>query len=152
MNIIWAAIALVVSIECFVEQDPVLQCKHGLVTDARFSSIKRHLSLSTHCETTPDMLADPTFPNEEQQKAIAQWMSAHSECHSRAQPRPSESTSSALAGRLDEIESAMIFDAADLYQRRISFGEFNQRRQALWTNSSGEAGGTSPPLRSKTTQ
>jgi len=115
MNIIWAAIALVVSIECFVEQDPVLQCKHGLVTDARFSSIKRHLSLSTHCETTPDMLADPTFPNEEQQKAIAQWMSAHSECHSRAQPRPSESTSSALAGRLDEIESAMIFDAVDLY-------------------------------------
>ena len=151
MKIILAAMALVASIECYAEEDPFLKCQYRLLTDEKFSSLKQHLSLGTHRETTPEMLRDPTFPNEQQQKAIAQWMSAHSDCQSRSQLPTSESGPPALASRREELESAMISDAADLYQRRISFGEFNQRRQVLWARNGGEASKIRQPLRSETT-
>ena len=123
---LFAVIVLSISVHCYGQQDPALECQYGLEADHRFDSIKQQISLSTSDKTTSEMLADESFPNETQQRAIGMWMTEHSECQRLS--LSAGAASSAGNKGLDEKQETFIWHTIEIYQGRLSFGEYNRRR------------------------
>lgn len=103
------------------DQDKTLQCLKGLEKDARFAPIKSHLALDGQDVEKPEMQADKSIPNEQQKRAIADWIDARSLCVN-------------LMPRKIFVDQHLVFLSIvpDLYNGQASFGEFNKKWRTLF--------------------
>lgn len=111
-------------------QDKTSQCLEKLKNDGRFSSIANHLALDGQDTASSQMLADETRPDELQQSAIADLIDARSECLNFSPTQLSVSLHLAFVGIVP-----------DLYNGKMTFGEFNKKWRVLFeqiTKSPGE--------------
>lgn len=126
-----ALLALVLAAPAaFAQQDPSVGCMQSLREQPRFEAIKAKISLGRVRDSTFAMLADTTLPDEAERQAIAAWATARADCV-RLGDDFRKSWPPQLASLAVEAESRMTAEAVDLYQQKITFGEFNKRRQAL---------------------
>ena len=102
-------------------QDKTSQCLEGLKNDGRFASIANHIAVDGQDTATPQMLADETHPDERQLSAIADLIDARSECVNFSPTQLSISLHLAFVGLVP-----------DLYNGKITFGEFNRRWRVLF--------------------
>ncbi|MGC2049424.1 MAG: hypothetical protein WA635_12545, partial [Gallionella sp.] len=111
-------------------QDKTSLCLEGLKNDGRFSSIANHLVLDGQDTASPQMLADETRPDELQLSAIAELIDARSECVNLSPNHVSISLHMTFLGLVQ-----------DLYNGKITFGEFNKKWHLLFeeiTNAPGK--------------
>lgn len=102
-------------------QDKTSKCMEGLKNDGRFSSIANHLVLDGQDTASPQMLADETHPDIGQLSAIAELIDARSECVNLSPSKVSISLHLAFVGLVP-----------DLYNGKITFGEFNKKWHLLF--------------------
>lgn len=110
-------------------QDKTSQCLEGLKNDGRFSSIANHLTLDGQDTTSPPMLADETRPDEQQLSAIAELIDARSECVNFS---PNPVTIS--------LHMAFLGIVPDLYNGKLTFGEFNRKWRVLFEENTKSPG------------
>lgn len=112
------------------DQDKTSVCLEGLKNDRRFSLIANHLVLDGQDKATPQMLADETRPDIRQQSAIADLIDARSECVNLSPNKVSIG-----------LHLAFLSTVQDLYNGKMTFGEFNKKWNMLFgeiTKPSGE--------------
>ena len=130
MRIILLVVSLFISGYSFAGvQDKTSQCLEGLKSDGRFSSIANYLALDGQDTASPQMLADDARPDELQQSAIADWIDVRSECVNFSPTQLSVSLHLAFVGLVP-----------DLYNRKITFGEFNKKWRVLFEETTKEPG------------
>jgi hypothetical protein len=127
MRIIVLAIFMFISCQTFAgTQDKTSQCLKGLKKDARFSSIAGHVALDGQDVTKPKMLSDKTKPNDDQKRAIADWIDARSLCVNLSPTKSSV-----------DLQILFMSIVPDLYNGQATFGEFNNKWHTLYKESSG---------------
>ncbi len=128
----WAILCfLAFSYICHAQEDPGLTCNKGLATDAKFATLTRKTSLVSASDLTFEMLADQTFANKKERKAIAIWMQAKDECIKSAQDFRQSNYPPQIRALITEADGSLKALAVDLYNDKITFGEFNRRYQVL---------------------
>ncbi len=110
--------------------DPVINCIRGLMTDERFSTIAGKISLGP-TETTFAMLADDSRPTDSERAAIGAWAEARDNCVKGGlawaeRAYPAELLALGLQG-----EHALLALTVELVNKKITYGEYNKRRQAM---------------------
>ena len=122
MRIALLLVSLLISGYSLAEvQDKTSLCMEGLKNDGRFSSIANNLALDGQDTATPQMLADETHPDIRQLSAIAELIDARSECVNFSPSQVSISLHFAFLGAVQ-----------DLYNGKMSFGEFNKKWHVLF--------------------
>lgn len=102
-------------------QDQTSRCMEGLKRDGRFSSIVSHMVLDGQDTASPQMQADETHPDANQLSAIAELIDARSECINLTPSQLSISLHLAFVGLMP-----------DLYNGKMTFGEFNRKWHVLF--------------------
>ena len=102
-------------------QDKTSLCMDGLKNNGRFASIANHLVLNGQDTASPGMMADATHPDDRQLSAIADLIDARSECINLSPNQLSISLHLAFVGLVP-----------DLYNGKITFGEFNNKWHLLF--------------------
>ena len=118
-------------------QDKASQCMEGLKKDGRFSSIAGHMVLDGQDTASPQMEADETYPNALQLSALAELIDARSECINLSPGPVSINLHLAFVGLMP-----------DLYNGKMTFGEFNRKWHVLFEEIS-KAPGKMPDQHSK---
>lgn len=122
MRITLLVVAMFISGYSFAEaQDKTSQCLKGLENDVRFSSIKDHVAVDGQDVTNPQMLTDKTIPDEQQKRAIADWIDARSLCVNLSPIKVSV-----------DLHILFMSIVPDLYNAQTTFGEFNKKWRALF--------------------
>ncbi len=136
---------------CDAQQDALTKCLAGLETDARFAAIAGKIALGARADAAPEMLADMSTAAGKQVRAVADWTAARSECVSAEAAFGNASYRPPLQSFRLEAESGIIEAAADLHDRRLSFGGFNRRRQAIAVELRGRIAGLSRQIQAQRT-
>lgn len=138
MRVALLVVSLFISAHSFAgAQDKTSQCLEGLKNDGRFSPIAGHLALDGQDTASPQMLADGARADVRQQQAIAEWIDARSECVNFTPTQVSVGLHMSFLGIVP-----------DLYNGRMTFGEFNQKWRTLFeeiTKTPGGMPGNPPP-------
>jgi len=122
MRITLLIVFMIISGHSFAEaQDKASQCLRELEKDARFSSIARQVVLDGQDVTSPQMLDDRASPDEQQKRAIADWIDARSLCVNREPVK-----------RSVDLHILFLSIVPDLYNGQATFGEFNKKWHALF--------------------
>ncbi len=124
-------------------------CLSRLETDSRFAAIVGKLVLGARADATPAMLADLTAPAGRQVPALADWTAARSDCIGAEAAFGNASYRPPLQAFRLEAEGDIIEAAADLHDRRMTFGEFNRRRQAIDVELRGRISGLSRQIQAQ---
>lgn len=124
------AFLLVVATSCFAQQDPSAVCNRDLAADARFASIADKLPLAGISEMTFEMLANEKSPNAKEQKAIADWVSSHKECTKLGEAFRQQNYPPQVIALLIEADNSVVAVAADLFNRKLTYGAANKRMQS----------------------
>lgn len=107
--------------------DKYAQCMDGLKTDPRFSSLAGHVALDGKGAPDRKLLRDKSTANEQQKQAIADWIDARAQCvNFAAGAGPAPVT----------LHMAFVSIVPDLYNGKMSFGDFNGKWQALYKKES----------------
>jgi hypothetical protein len=122
-------VAAILARPCLAQQDPLVDCLKGLAADTRFTPIAAKLAINAATDTTFPMLADQTIANGAEQKAISDWATARAECVKGGEAHWQQHYPPQLHALAIEAENMMMALAVDLYNKKITFGEFNKRRQ-----------------------
>ena len=101
--------------------DKFFRCMEGLKKDSRFSSIANHVALEGQGTASRKILSDKMRPDEQQKQALTEWIDARSQCVNLS-PNPA----------WVNLHMAFVDIAADLYNGRTTFGEFNKKWQTLY--------------------
>jgi hypothetical protein len=128
---------------CHAQQDALTSCLAGLETDPRFTAIAGKLATGARPDATPQMLDDLTTATGKQVRALADWTAARSECVRAEAASGNASYRPPLQAFRLEAEGEVIEAAADLHDGRITYGEFNRRRQAIDAALQGKIAGLS---------
>jgi len=106
-------------------QDKTSICLKELKSDARFSSIARHVALDGQDVTKQKMLTDKTKPDDQQKQAIANWIDARSLCVNLSPTKTSV-----------DLQILFMSVVPELYNGQLTFGEFNNKWHALFKEAS----------------
>lgn len=116
---------------CQAQQQSLALCMDKQVADPAFAILAGKLALGAVTSTTPGMVADISLANTKERDAIAKWAAARAECIKADSRYGNEIYRPPLQAFGIDAENRLIAAAVDLYDRRISFGEFNRRRLAI---------------------
>jgi len=131
MNAILAFVALMIaSFACFALDDASDSCDAASANDARFALIASKLPLAGASLVPFQMLANESRPNPKEQKAIAEYVSAHRECVRRAEAFRTRNPAH-INAMLSEGENKIIAAFVDLYNKKLTYGAANRRLQAI---------------------
>ena len=136
---------------CAAQQDSLAACLDKLVPDPAFGLLAGKLALGTATSATPAMIADASLANNKERPVIADWAAARAEClkansrYGNAVYRPP------LQAFGIDAENKVMAAAVELYDRKISFGEFNRRREAIAEERRGKAAQLSRQIQAQTT-
>jgi len=129
-------ISLLVVFSCagYAQEDPIAACLERIVGDKRFASIRGKVALGDASDTTFAMYSNESFATQADRAAIAGWSEARVECAKAGESHRQKERGPLTAAFILEGEHALVSLAVDLYHRRISYAEFNKRRQAAADN------------------
>ena len=115
----------------YAQEDPTITCLKNFVGDQRFSPIENKLSLADARDTTFEMLANQALPSKKEQEAIAAWVTARKECVKEGDAFHRQNYPLQIVTIVTEGENNIGAIAADLYNRKLTYGNFNKRRQGI---------------------
>jgi hypothetical protein len=124
---------------CAAQQDALAACLNGLSSDPGFTLLANKLVVGVVTTSTPAVAADASLATNKELPVIAQWAAARAEClradsrYGNAIYRPPLQTFGI------DAENKVLAAAVELYNRTISYGEFNQRRHAIAEEFRGKA-------------
>ena len=116
---------------CAAQQDELASCLNSLSADPAFAVLTGKLAVGVVTSTTPAMAADTSLANNKELPVIAKWAAARAECvkadsrYGNAIYRPP------LQAFGIDAENKVLAAAEALYDKAISYGEFNRRRKAI---------------------
>jgi hypothetical protein len=131
MRLLALTLLLVMHGLCAAQQGSLASCLDKLAPDPAFALLARKLALGMATGATPAMVADTSLANNQERPVIAEWAAARAEClkadsrYGNAVYRPP------LQAFGIDAENQVMAAAVELYDRKISFGEFNRRREAI---------------------
>lgn len=124
------AILLAVSVTVHAQDDPTVTCLGKLPANKKLTPIVSKLAVSVVTETTFPMLADQSRPNELEKRAIADWAAERNECVKAGDDYWRRTYPPQIHALAIEAENTLMALAVELYNGKVTFGEFNKRRQA----------------------
>lgn len=114
----------------YAQQNPAGLCLEGLVTDSRFITIAEKVAINAVEDTTFAMLANQSLANERERKAISEWVTARAGCIKAGSAYLQQTYLPQIYAWIQESENSLLATAIELYNGKLSFGEFNRRRKA----------------------
>ncbi len=114
-----------------VNNDPTIICLRKLSGDQRFGPLANKLPIVEVRDMTFEMLANQALPNKKEQGAIAEWINARKECVKAGDAYHQQNYPPQLTALLTGGENSAAGLAADLYNRKLTYGAFNKRRQEI---------------------
>lgn len=130
MKTIFFAMLLAIATPCYAQQDPSIVCNRDLAADPRLTSIADKLPLAGISEMTFEMLANEKYPDAKERKAISEWVSSHKECVKTGETFRQQNYPPQVIALLIEADNSVVAVAADLYNRKLRYGEANKRFQS----------------------
>jgi hypothetical protein len=113
------------------QQDPSADCFIKLATEPRFAPLTRKMTLGIP-KSTFAMLADESFPSNAERKLIADWATAVQECEPVGESYRQSNYPPQLLALVNESKNIFLETVINLYNRKISYGQFNRRRQSTF--------------------
>jgi hypothetical protein len=116
---------------CAAQQETLESCLNGLAADSRFAPLAGKLAMGVAAGTTPAMTSDSSLASNKELPVIAAWAAARAEClkaesrYGNALYRPP------MQAFGIDAENKVMAATEELFNRTISYGEFNRRRQAI---------------------
>jgi hypothetical protein len=125
-------IALLLAHTAFAaQQDNLASCLKALSAEPRFATLASHIAVGDAGAGTAAMLQDSGVPTEKERKAIADWADARASCVKAADQEGNAAYRPPLVAHAIQAENKVLAAAVELYERRITYGDFNRRRQAI---------------------
>jgi hypothetical protein len=113
------------------ETDPSIACGKALATDARFSLIAKKTPVAGIENISLEMLADESKPNDAERKQLAAYVLAGNDCSNEGTEFRKAHYPPEIIAAMLEAHDKSLDTAADLYNRKISFGAFNKQLQSI---------------------
>ena len=123
---------------CDAQQTSLASCIDKLAADPGFAQLAGKLAVGAATDKAPTIV-DTSLANNTERQVIAEWAAARAEClkadsrYGNAVYRPP------LQAFGIDAENKVMAAAVELYDRKISFGEFNRQRQAIAEELRGKA-------------
>jgi hypothetical protein len=134
---------------CHAQQASLASCMDQLAADSRFAVLAGKLALGTVSNSIPAILSDTSLASNKERRVISEWAAARGECI-KADSRYGNSVyRPPLQAHGIDAENKVMAEAAALYDRKISFGEFNRRRQIIAEELRAKAGDLSRQIQSQ---
>ena len=116
---------------CLAQEDPSIACGKAHAADARFSLIAKKMPLAGIENISLEMLADESKPNDAERKQLAAYALARNDClNEGTEFRKAHYPPEIIAAML-EANDKILDAAADLYNRKITFGAWNKQLQSI---------------------
>jgi hypothetical protein len=113
------------------QQSPLSMCLDQLVSDRRFEAIRNKVPLGSRSAATPAMMANASLASERERRILADWAEMRSACvKSNSQYGNAQYREPLQAAGL-EAENRLMVAVGELRAGKISYGEFNQRWNAI---------------------
>jgi hypothetical protein len=112
----------------YAQQDSLAACMDRLATDSRFATLARKLEVGAMTGASPAMLADASFAGSRERQALSEWAEARGACIGEEGKRGNAAYRPPLQTYSIEAENKVMAAAVALYNREISFGDFNRQR------------------------
>ena len=116
---------------CHAQQASLASCMDRLSTDPGFAVLAGKLAVGTATNAAPGMLADSSLANRRERRVISEWAAARGECIKADSRYGHEVYRPPLQTYGIDAENKVMAAAVALYNREISFGEFNRQRQII---------------------
>jgi hypothetical protein len=151
MRLLAMALLLLMHGLCAAQQDSLAACLDKLVSDPAFALLAGKLALGTATSATPAMFADTSLASNKERPVIADWGAARAECLKANSQFGNAVYRPPLQAFGIDAENKVMAAAVELYDRKISFGEFNRRREAIAEERRGKAVQLSRQIQAQTT-
>lgn len=102
-----------------------------LAADSKFAPLAGKVSLGMTANAVPPRRADASFASDSERPVIAEWAAARGECIKAYSRYGNAAYRPPLQAFGIDAENKVMAAAVALYNRAISFGEFDRRRQAV---------------------
>ena len=106
-------------------------CIDKLTDGSRFAPIEEKLAGGVGSRAPRAVPVDTTYPAEKEQRLIAEWAAARGECIRAANRFGTATYRPPIQAIGIEAETRVLAAALVLYNGKMSYGEFNQERQAI---------------------
>lgn len=110
--------------------DPSMECFSSLGRDLRFDALYTKIPRAPN-EATLAQLSSKEVPNEQEQKALEEWVSFRLHCLKSGSSYRAAYAPAGYDSVFTWLQIEVANTAAKLYAGEISFGQFNQKRAAL---------------------
>jgi hypothetical protein len=102
-----------------------------LAADSRFAPLAKKLEIGAVADTLPAMLGDASFASSKERQVISEWATARGACIREDTKYGNAAYRPPLRAYSIEAENKVMAAAVALYNREISFGDFNRQRQVI---------------------
>jgi hypothetical protein len=123
---------VLVSANAFAASDPSVECGQQLAKQPQFSLIAKKVPLTSIKDMTFDMLSNDSKPTPADRTQIHDWVTAHQECIRQGDDFRKTNYPPEVAAIVGEIDNKMIGVVADLYAKKLTYGQANKQLQAIF--------------------
>lgn len=130
MRLLVAVLLMFICGHCNAQLTTLDDCMKKLADDSAYTILAGKLAVGTVAGTTPAMIANTSLPNNQERGIIAAWAAARAECLKTESRYGNSVYRPPLQAFSIDAENKVMAAAVELYDRKITFGEFNRQRQA----------------------
>jgi hypothetical protein len=116
---------------CHAQLASLASCMNQLAADPRFALLAGKVAVGNVTSGPPGMLTDSSLANNKERGVISKWAAARGECINFDSRYGNVVYRPPLQAHGIDTENKVLAAAVALYNREISFGEFNRQRQAI---------------------
>lgn len=139
MRVLAMTLLLVMHGYCAAQSESLAACLAKLASEAGLAAIANKVSLGMAATMTPSMLADTSVAGNHERPVISKWAAARAECLKADAKFGTEVYRPPMQAFGIDAEHKVMASAVDLYDKKISFGEFNRRRETVAEELRGKA-------------
>lgn len=112
--------------------DPSTVCIAEVKSKKELQILNGKIELGGSADYSLEMLANTNRPTKKEKEALSLWVSEHNKCKQMGDGWRNQNYPSAIIAILDKLYSEINFLAADLYARKISYGDFAKGQIRLY--------------------
>jgi hypothetical protein len=112
-------------------QDPRKDCEGKIALDNRLSVLSAKIPLISPFEIGFAMLADQSYPNQDEQKAIALFADGIRKCTKEADSFRQQNYSKEMNAVHSRFDSGFMEAAIELYSKKLTYAKFNAKLETL---------------------
>jgi hypothetical protein len=131
MRVLAAVFLLLTHGLCAAQLDTLASCMDRLATDSRFALVAGKLAVGVLTSATPAMSADTSLASNKELPVIAEWAAARAECLKAESRFGNAIYRPPLQAYGIDAENKVMAATEELFNRTISYGEFNRRRLTI---------------------